>query len=449
MNANQNPLLTTLKHYFNLQEDSLSAQQTIENIEKGIEFRGTNLWVLIFAIFIASIGLNMNSTAVIIGAMLISPLMGPIMGIGLGVGIVDFALIKKAAFNLGVATLISILTSTLYFFISPLQEAQSELLARTTPAIWDVLIAFFGGLAGVIAATRKEKSNAIPGVAIATALMPPLCTAGYGLANGNWYMFLGAFYLFFINSVFISLSTILIVRFLNYPKKTFVDQTIQRRVSRYLWITIICTLVPSIYLAYGIVKRSVFEQNAKQFVEKEMKFDKSQIVRQNINAKAQTIELFILGEPISESQITQAKDKLSDYKLNGCQLLVRQGVAQVQQMDMQQVREGIIETIYEKNENLIKNKDSLITLLQKELIHYKVLGTGGSDIFQEIKAEHPSVSELALSQTLVYYTTNQTIDTVLLAYVRHKKRPARGETKRLENWLKVRLKAKKIKIVTQ
>ena len=172
--------------------------ETIDNIRKGINFKGSNLWVLIFAIFIASLGLNVNSTAVIIGAMLISPLMGPIMGIGLGVGINDFELIKTSFRNLAIATIFGILTSTLYFLISPLNEARSELLARTTPTIYDVLIAFFGGLAGIVASSTRLKGNVIPGVAIATALMPPLCTAGFGIASGYLTYFFGAFYLYMI-----------------------------------------------------------------------------------------------------------------------------------------------------------------------------------------------------------------------------------------------------------
>ena len=214
-------LFALLGHFirdrFNLETDKADELETIEYIRKNVEFKGPNLWILIFAIFIASIGLNVNSTAVIIGAMLISPLMGPILGIGTGAAINDLDLLKKAFNNLAIATLFGVATSTIYFSISPLSDAQSELLARTNPTIWDVLIAFFGGLAGIVAGSRKEKSNAVPGVAIATALMPPLCTAGYGLATGNLYYFLGAFYLYFINGVFISVATYLIVRLLRYP----------------------------------------------------------------------------------------------------------------------------------------------------------------------------------------------------------------------------------------
>mgnify|MGYP000237540835 FL=1 len=209
-----------LKERLSLFENKADDSVIDERIRGDVEMRGANLWVLMFAIFIASIGLNVNSTAVIIGAMLISPLMGPIMGIGYGAGINDFSLLRKGFKNLAIATVIALTTSTLYFLISPLSSAQSELLARTTPTVWDVLIGFFGGLAGIVATTRKEKTNVIPGVAIATALMPPLCTAGFGLASGNMGYFFGAFYLYIINFVFIALSSFLIIRVFNITEKS-------------------------------------------------------------------------------------------------------------------------------------------------------------------------------------------------------------------------------------
>ena len=220
--------------------------ETIEEIKKGIVFKGANLWILIFAIIVCSVGLNVNSTAVIIGAMLyLSLLMGPIMGVGLGIGIYDFELIIKALKNLGIAIVISVHTSALYFWASPLNDAQSELLARTSPNLWDVFIAMFGGLAGIVAGSRKEKTNAIPGVAIATALMPPLCTAGYGLGTDSGFISLGAIYLFFINSVFISLSTYMIVRALRYSKKEFVDPDREKRVKRYIGLLVFLIIIPS------------------------------------------------------------------------------------------------------------------------------------------------------------------------------------------------------------
>ncbi len=200
---------------FSLDEDKAQRDEVVASISKGVEFRGVNLWVLIFATMIASLGLNVNSAAVIIGAMLISPIMGPIMGVGLALGINDFELLKKSLRNLLLMFIVAIVTSTVYFFLSPLSSNSSELLARTTPTTYDVLIALFGGLAGMVAQTRQDRtSTVIPGVAIATALIPPLCTAGFGLATGQFRFFFGAFYLFFINSVFIALATYLVVRFL-------------------------------------------------------------------------------------------------------------------------------------------------------------------------------------------------------------------------------------------
>src|SRR5664279_4983721 len=209
---------------FSLRHEKEESDVIIENIERGVVFKGTNLWVLIFAIFIASLGLNVNSTAVIIGAMLISPLMGPIMGLGLSVGINDLSLLRKSFYNYSVATGAALATSTLFFLLSPLNEAHSEILARTAPNIYDVLIALFGGLAGIVATASKQKGNVIPGVAIATALMPPLCTAGYGLATLKFEFFIGAFYLFVINSVFIALATFILVRILKFPFKHLQDK---------------------------------------------------------------------------------------------------------------------------------------------------------------------------------------------------------------------------------
>ena len=223
-----------LNEYLDLRKDKYNELETIESIRKGVEFKGANLWILIFAIFMASLGLNVNSTAVIIGAMLISPLMGPIMGIGLAVGLNDFELMKRSLKSFLITTAFSVATATIYFLFTPLNEAQSELLARTSPTIYDVFIALFGGLAGVVALSTKDKGNVIPGVAIATALMPPLCTAGFGLATGNLIYFLGAFYLYFINSVFISVATFIGVRVMHFQRKEFVDKAKEKKVRQYI-----------------------------------------------------------------------------------------------------------------------------------------------------------------------------------------------------------------------
>ncbi len=313
-----------LAYRFHLRDDQSGFDEIDRNIREGIEIKGTNLWVLMLAIFVASIGLNVNSTAVIIGAMLISPLMGPIMGVGYGAGINDYLLIRKALGNLLISILIALFTSTLYFLISPLSSAQSELLARTTPTIWDVLIALFGGLAGIIALTRKEKSNVIPGVAIATALMPPLCTAGFGLANRSADMFFGAFYLFIINGVFIAFSTLLLVSYINPPHKQFVSEELERKTKLYIYAVVLCTVFPSIYLAYGMVTKEVFNSRANDFIKHEVTFENSFIAEQKIIPDRQMIEIALVGKKVSEEALAALSKKLANYRISDAKLIVHQ-----------------------------------------------------------------------------------------------------------------------------
>lgn len=439
-----------IKERFNLDEDKADELQTIEAIKKGVEFRGTNLWVLIFAIMIASVGLNMNSTAVIIGAMLISPLMGPIMGIGMGVGINDFILIKKSFKNLGIAVLISVLTSTIYFLLSPLEEAQSELLARTTPTIWDVLIALFGGLAGIVAASRKHVSNVVPGVAIATALMPPLCTAGYGLAIGNLSYFFGAFYLFFINSVFISLSTIIIVRFLKYPQNEYADKAFERKVKSYIYIIVTVTVVPSVYMAYQIVDRSIFNKNAASFIQNELTFESSYIVGKNISiAKGKKqIEIFTVGK-VDEEKIRSAKAHLKNYNLEGTEVVVKQSDSYGSAIDLTAIRTGLIEDLYKRNEQIIEDKDKKIALLEKELSKYGFGQFPVEDLFNEAKTQHKNLKELFISNVIVASQSKKPLDTTIVAYAKFTYRPGRPELQRFKEWIETRLKTDSVMLILQ
>jgi uncharacterized hydrophobic protein (TIGR00271 family) len=440
-----------LKDRFNLDEDKANENEIIESIKKGIEFKGTNVWVLIFAIFIASIGLNVNSTAVIIGAMLISPLMGPIMGIGLGIGINDFELIKRAFKNLGIATLISVITSAIYFFISPLSDAQSELLARTTPTIWDVMIALFGGLAGIVAATRKSISNVIPGVAIATALMPPLCTAGFGLATGNFSFFFGAFYLYFINSVFISLSSFIIVRFLKFKHKTILDPAKEKRVRRYILVVVAITVIPSIVMAYNIVTRSLVEKRVQQFVTNELTFDNAQIISKNFKRvdDKNVLEVFLLGEVISGDVISSIQKKLKNYGLTDIELKVKQGVGDNIKQDISSLRIGVIEDLYRKNEEIIKNKDKKIFLLEGEVNRLKSESFPVEDISKEIRALNKNLIEFTISKNIYTDFAKQKTDTLAFAYAKFKKRPAASELKSLKDWLSERTKNNNIKLIVQ
>lgn len=452
-------LMVFLRDRMNLEDDKADPEETIIYIKKGIEFKGTNIWILIFAILVASVGLNMNSTAVVIGAMLISPLMGPIMGVGLGAGINDFDLIKHSGKNLGFMVIISVLTSALYFFLSPLSDAQSELLSRTTPTIWDVLIALFGGLAGIVAGSRKEKSNAIPGVAIATALMPPLCTAGYGLATAQWSYFFGAFYLFTINSVFISFSTLIIVRYLNYPQREFLDPVRATRAKKWIAAFVIVITLPSLFIAFNLVRSTVFEREAGQFVTENFVFDNAQVISKTatMTGDVKRIEVALIGEPVEQDVIDniKAKMKLND-RLGSAELIIRQGGSREQGLDMatielmnQNMKSGIIEDLYKRNEEVIQSKDEYIEKLKTELFKFTSRELPVEDISLELRAGHENVKEFTLMKNPIINLDNMNIDTVTFAYIQFKKEPSNEEKLRLTRWLKVRTKADSLKLVIQ
>lgn len=439
--------LLYLKDRFDLHEGKEDELATIDYIKKNVEFKGANLWILIFAIFVASIGLNVNSTAVVIGAMLISPLMGPIMGIGMAAGINDFELLKRSLRNLGVAVFIAILTSTIYFNFTPLDDAQSELLARTEPTIWDVLIALFGGLAGIIAGSRKEKSNAIPGVAIATALMPPLCTAGYGLATLNLYYFIGAFYLFFINSVFISLSTYLIVRFMKFPKREFLDQKKEKRVQTYITIFTIITIVPSVYLAYGIVLRSIWEEQAKTFVSQEMIFPKTQVLNTNYtySTEEKIIQVNLIGDQVDPETISTIREKAVSFGLDNTEIKINQNNAGI--TDMNLLRSDILKDLYERNEQIIQDKDMRIALLESEVANYGEVRYLGNDIAQEAKVNHPKLRKFTLNNSLITDLESESTDTLLVAFAEFTTKPSKEETEKFTQWLKLRTKSDTVALI--
>ena len=380
----RSPFLVQLMQKLKLPTDEENIRTTIENMRSGSEMSGVSLWVLVAAVFIASLGLNTNSTAVIIGAMLVSPLMGPIMGFGLGLGINDFSLIKLAAKNFAYAVGISIITSIIYFSISPVKETGSELLARTSPTIYDVLIAFFGGIAGIIAgASVLRRSNVIPGVAIATALMPPLCTVGYGIANSNWAYAAGAFYLFTINSVFISIATYLIVRLLNYPKKSKLEIKNKRRVTWFISILIFLLIAPSIYITYHIVTKYFYQQRAALFVEREVQTHSRIVVSSNMQYKAgqSKLELVMMGNVIDSLGIDSLQKKMNAYGLANCKLILYQGpdARSALKGQFEQLSTGIelqnasIKELYLKNDSLlnelnrIKVNDSLETRIAKSI----------------------------------------------------------------------------------
>ena len=345
-----------MKGRFDLKDGSAPQSEVIEGVRKGIDFRGTNLWVLMFAVFIASLGLNVNSTAVIIGAMLISPLMGPITGIGLSLGVNDFDMLKSAWRNFLLMVIVSLVVSTAYFIISPISTARSELLARTTPTTYDVLIAFFGGLAGMVAQTRKDKAvTVVSGVAIATALMPPLCTAGFGLATGNFQFFFGAIYLFTINAVFIAVATYLVVLLLRYEKKTALDSAQQKKNTRYMTLIIVLVGVPSILFGAHIVRRTAFEENVDRYVNNVFQFNKTMIVDYTKDFRyegdASKVEIRLVGEPLSEDVIDNARAQMGDYGLHKTELVVKQAENDAR-LDISRLQKGYADIIEDKNEQI-------------------------------------------------------------------------------------------------
>ncbi|MDE5552844.1 MAG: DUF389 domain-containing protein, partial [Muribaculaceae bacterium] len=317
-----------LREFFSL-KGYIEDQQAVEDeIRQGVSFKGTTSLILIFAILVASLGLNTNSTAVIIGAMLISPLMGPIIGIGLAIGVQDFELLRRSLRNLGMAALISILASTLFFLISPVAEGHSELLARTQPTIYDVLIAFFGGGAGIIGMSSRSKGNVIPGVAIATALMPPLCTAGYGLATLQMHYFLGAGYLFVINSIFIALATFVGVKLMKFDNIPAANPQRASRVRRWVYSIALLTVLPSIYLTYTMIQENNLTIRANRFVNMEMNFPATRVLSDKLNNKGgvRTLDVTLIGKVLpTDSLVAVLTPRLQNYGLGSVRLNIIQG----------------------------------------------------------------------------------------------------------------------------
>ena len=320
----------------------------VARITAEVDFRGGTLWALILAIVIASVGLNVNSTAVIIGAMLISPLMGPIMGAGLGLGINDVGLLRRSVRNLLIAAGASILTSAIYFLLSPLAEAQSELLARTRPTVYDVLIALAGGTAGIMATTRRgDSGNLIPGVAIATALMPPLCTAGFGLATGDFAFFFGALYLFVINAIFICLATLGVVRLLRFRRVVDLDPVHAQRIRLLIAAATTLTVLPSLFVAWRVVQESRSEAAARRFVAEQFDFRNRTVVNTRLRfaRDSSRLETTLIGPPLTSDSLEIFAARLSRYGLARTRLNVRQadgGIVPTQQLG-QMVRTGILE----------------------------------------------------------------------------------------------------------
>jgi uncharacterized hydrophobic protein (TIGR00271 family) len=441
-------LLERVGYYFNLMPDKEEERECIERISKEVSFKGANLWVLIFAIFLASLGLNVNSTAVIIGAMLISPLMGPIIGMGLAVGINDLDLLKRSAKNYAVATLISVLTATLFFLISPLSEAQSELLARTSPTLYDVLIAFCGGAAGIIAICTKGKGNVIPGVAIATALMPPLCTAGYGLANGHLLYFLGAFYLFFINTVFIALATFGGVRLMNFHQHEDLSAERARRERRWIMSLAILTMIPAAIMTILIARQSVFDNNVNHFIKTELQQRGTQIISHTVDKDSLKLRVVAVGREITEPRRMEAQSQMNNYGMEGFTLRIIQGT----QSDSLLILENKVNTLTSTRE---AEQQKLLELsaensrLMKQLAEYTSPEQLSAEIRPELATLFPQVQSFSLSRVVEFNRDSTDTSTYLSALIQTEngKPLAQAEKQKLHHWLQMRTKADSLVVV--
>lgn len=441
-------IYSKIREISNLHSDT-NIEPTIASITKDVEFKGANVWILFLAVIVASVGLNVNSNAVIIGAMLISPLMGPINGLGLAIGTDDNLLLRHSLRNLLIMVAISLTASTTYFLVSPLSDAQSELLARTRPTIFDVLIAFFGGMAGIVAASRREgKITIISGVAIATALMPPLCTAGYGLATGQLNYFFGAFYLFFINSFFIALATFIIVRYLRFPIRTFVDPQKRRVQRRNITVAAILMIVPSVYMAWSVVGETRFNTHAikyVQMIQEEEMFDDVEIinVRREYDETERIIHMSLVGNTLTEKQIARLESRLIEFGLTRTKLKVKQTSGT---LDLG-AQAGVISKLLEKRDEELRKKESELFELKNELIKLNGQADERQHLAKELAVQYPEISSFSVSRNIFYNSKKNSSDTVPILYAEFSSELDEQREKQLTEWLKLRLDYNKLMLV--
>lgn len=423
--------------------DTEAAERSIRN---NIFFRGPNAWILAIAIIIASVGLNVNSIPVVIGAMLISPLMGPIFGLGLGLGISDVQLVKSSGRNLLVMVAISITASFLYFAITPLSLSNpTELLARTNPTIYDVLIALFGGFAGIFEQCRKEKGTVFAGVAIATALMPPLCTAGFGLAGGNFGYFFGAMYLFFINCLFIMLATYISVKYFEFRQTEFSDISTGRKTKRVITMLIILFIVPSIWSAVILINQNRFEENAIAFIEHSKSYGKSIIYDYKIDHNdGSTIELSFVGEPLDDSTKNNIYNTASRYGINKEQLIINDHTTTDSVNEIELVKD-----IYDRMDQEIGSREVEIARLRAELKKYESTAIPYTQLSREIASNYPTVQEVHIARgegVAIDHIESSKHSTIVLLYTSES---IDSDTQnKLESWLKIRLEEESIILLT-
>jgi uncharacterized hydrophobic protein (TIGR00271 family) len=429
---------------FDLKQDQADPGVIDAAVRDNARLAGTNLWVLMFAIVIASVGLNVNSTAVIIGAMLISPLMGPIIGIGYGAGVHDHALIRKAFANLAVFVGISLLASTAYFALSPLTQAHSEILARTAPSIWDVLIAFFGGAAGMVGLTRKEKTTLIPGVAIATALMPPLCTAGYGLATGQPRFFLGAFYLFLINGVFIAMASLAVVRLLRLPRRAFADEAARRRGRLLIAAAVTVTLVPSIVLAWRLVQDELFTAGAERFVQQ---LDQSKgdvvLLSREVEPRQRRLTLTLMGKGVTPTLQGDLEGRFAAFGMAGATLTIRHPSEET--LDVSSLQRDLQRIVLRSTMSAVEAQTQRIAELERQLAAQPATTDRHAGAEAEIRALLPDLRKVVVAPRAPTSATADAKPVVLVA-VEPARKLTQAQVEQLKRWLKARWPADDVQL---
>lgn len=409
------------------------------NIRSNIPFRGPNIYILFVAIVIASVGLNVNSIPVIIGAMLISPLMSPIIGFGLGLGTNDTALLLKSLKNLGIMFVISLIASTLYFMVTPLEtDNPTELLARTNPSIYDVMIAFFGGIAGILELARKDKGTVLSGVAIATALMPPLCTVGYGIANLNWHYAGGALYLFFINCVFIALATFLAVKYLRFPLVAEKEGRFSRGVISY-GILILVVLVPSLFTGYNITNENTFTKNARHFIKENQAIGGTYIYDYAVDfqQKPYMLTLSLAGESLSNESRALLYSNAEKHGISHSQILFKEDATiEVRRLNETEVmRDWLAST-----EAQLRQRDDSIRTLRAELARYEALILPSKQIDEELRAQYPDITDVTLARS---------DSSVILLLRAIPEKMESKEEKRIADWLSVRLQVPAVRVIIE
>jgi uncharacterized hydrophobic protein (TIGR00271 family) len=417
------------KKLVDLREGAEDKKTIMENVKDDSDFTGVRFWILVSAVLVASVGLNMNSVPVIIGAMLISPLMGPIVSFGVALSTYDWGLMRRSARNFLILTAIGVVISTLYFALSPINNAQSELLARIQPTIFDVLIAVFGGIAGFIGISRARANTVVPGVAIATALMPPLCTIGYGLGTLQANFFFGAFYLYLINSIFICLSVLVVARFMKLPKRDYPEEDKKKKVNRIISAVIIIITVPALYLAYTFVQQNNFNQNATKYIADAFESEGHVVIYRNLDYSrtGNTIELAVLGERFNDTDMAIFNTKLEQYDLADTELVIRQDAFSLSEEDWRQL---LLQ---------VQSDDEKIATLEARVASERASQMSPSRILEEARAFNNKLDDIAIGE-LNYGSIENELTAARTVITVYANEPLiQEEADQLRSWLATRL----------